>query len=141
MAIALAACGSAGADPASGIAAPAGWQASRPIADAVRAAAGDGASGAEAWAEPAMGCYGVWLALHGSVDAQQMLDSIAAERITVTGVENADGLVTATIEKAPYHGTLRVRLGETSTIVACFDNGRERAACEAGCKGLLGAVR
>lgn len=157
MLLALAACGSAGAQPeatgqTSGIAPPAGWQAMPPVAAAARTAAGASGvvvDGAEAWGEPAMGCYALWIALRGSGGGgaeeltRQILDGLAAESIMTTEVKPAtDGVLALTLERAPYRGQLRARLDEGRiAALACFANQRERAACEPGCRALLGAVK
>ena len=72
--LAFAGCGSAAADQprserSSGIRPPAAWQALPSVADAARAAAsatGVTVDGSEAWGEPAMGCYALWIALRGA---------------------------------------------------------------------------
>jgi len=152
--VACAACGSADAQPpqASGIAAPAGWQALPALAGAARqgaAAGGVTVDGAEAWGEPAMGCYAVWVAMHGSGgDAPALADQIrgglAAARIDVKDVTapGADGLMALGFAKPPYAGRLRARLGGGRIVaLACFGNGREPKACERACEGVLGALR
>jgi hypothetical protein len=151
------ACGSAGAQPEateqlSGIKAPAGWQALPPVAAAARTAMGASGvvvDGAEAWGEPAIGCYALWIALHGSGGGgaeeltQQILDGLAAESIKATDVKPASaGVLALTLERAPYRGQLRARLDEGRiAALACFANQREPAACEPGCRALLGAVK
>ncbi|HEX4418499.1 MAG TPA: hypothetical protein VH165_11395, partial [Kofleriaceae bacterium] len=99
LAVALGACGTAGADPAPpapatspaapagvGLAMPAHWKPLPPIAAALAAAAkADGVAidGADAWGDPAAGCYTVRLALHGgnastTVLADQVLEGLQA---------------------------------------------------------------
>lgn len=147
---ASAACGQAGAQPTetSGIKAPAGWQALPELATAIGAAMkGERATlaGAEAWGEPARGCYGVWLALSGDgASAQQVLAGIEAEKIELTNVvkpEGAEGLVAASFVKGRYHGRLRARVtpGRVA-MLACFANDREPGACEQSCTTLLGGL-
>lgn len=147
--VALAACGSADAQPTatSGLQAPAGWQALPAVAKAVQAAAaapGITVDGAEAWGEPAMGCYAVWIALHGDGGGadqltKEILDGLAEAKIAATQ-QGTDPLVLA-IEKAPYKGTLKAELGGGKvTALACVVTDREPAACEAACKTLLGAM-
>jgi len=160
--VTLAACGQAGAQPSatSGLSVPAGWIAIPEIAMAVTTAAkGDGVSveGAEAWGEPARGCYGVWLVLAGEgASAEQVLAGIAAQPVTTSNVvrpEGADGLVTLSFEApaaagpatAPgatmYRGRLRARIAAGKiTTLACFANDREPATCEAACSSLLGGL-
>jgi hypothetical protein len=143
--VGLAACGSAAAQPEqrSGVQAPAGWQVLPAVASAARMAAsatGVVVDGAEAWGEPAMGCYAVWLALAGSSDgdlALQIEIGLQAEKITVTDVRSGD-VAAMTVERAPFRGELRAKASEHGvSALACFANQRERAACEATCAGLL----
>jgi len=155
--LALAACGPAGAQPepaavASGIKPPAGWQALPSVAASARTAAsatGVTIDGAEAWGQPAMGCYAMWIALHGGgggPDAltEQVLAGIAAEKIEVRDVvkPSDDGVLSLAIERKPYRGRLRARLQDGRiAALACVANEREPAACETACKALLGAVQ
>jgi hypothetical protein len=145
--LALAACSSAAAQPEqrSGIQAPAGWRDLPAIASAARMAAsanGVVIDGAQAWGEPAMGCYAVWLAITGGTDgdlAEQIQTGLAAEQIAVSDVRPGDVLA-MTVERAPYRGQLRARAGDTGvSAFVCFANQRERAACEASCATLLAA--
>lgn len=85
MAVAAVACSTAGAEPAvpgpgapsappAGFAGPrpAGWKQLPAISSAVAAAVrADGVTidAVDAWGEPARGCYGVWLELHGGTGA------------------------------------------------------------------------
>lgn len=83
MAVAAVACSTAGAEPAgpgvpsappAGFAGPrpTGWKQLPAISSAVAAAArADGVTidAVDAWGEPARGCYGVWLELHGGTAA------------------------------------------------------------------------
>ena len=150
MALLLVGCSAADAQPvaSSGLTPPAGWQALPAAATAARMAAGAAGvtvDGAEAWGEPAMGCYALWIALHGSgANADQLtreiLDGLAAEKITAT-LEPGEGALAIAIEKAPYKGTVRAQLGSgTITALACVASDREPAACEATCKTMLGAM-
>jgi len=152
--LALAACHAADAQPqqASGIAAPAGWQTLAVLANAARSGAtakGVTVDGAEAWGEPAMGCYAVWMALHGSGGdapalAEQVRAGLAAASIEVKDVQapDADGLMALGFAKPPYGGRMRARLGSGKIVaLACFHNGREPKACEHACDGVLGALR
>ena len=160
MLAALSACGPAGAQPepvgastvnASGIHPPAGWQALPSVAAAARTAAGAGGvtvDGVEAWGDPAMGCYAVWLALHGAGGgpealAEQILAGLAAEKVTASEVvqPGSEPVLVATLERAPYRGKLRARLGDGRiSALACLANPREPLACAAACAPLLGAV-
>lgn len=154
--VALAACGPAGAQPesagaASGITAPAGWKSLAAVAAAARTGAtatGVTVDGAEAWGEPAMGCYAMWLALHGAGGgpdalAEQVLAGLAAEKLAVRDVvkPSGDGVLSLTVERAPYRGKLRARLEDGRiSVLACVGNQREPIACEAACTKLLGAA-
>lgn len=149
-AIALAACGQAGAQPAatSGIKPPAGWQALPELAGSVAkatAAPGVTLDGAEAWGETARGCYAVWFGLHGAgATADAVLAGLAAEKLATTNVvkpESGDGIVSLAFAKPPYTGRLRVRTaGGALTALACFANQREPKACDGPCTQLLGAL-
>ena len=141
----LAACSSAAAQPEqrSGLQAPTGWQALPAVASAARMAAsstGVNVEGAEAWGEPAMGCYAVWIAIAGGTSdelAEQIEAGLAAEQIKVTDVKPGEVLA-MTVERAPYRGQLLARAGDTGvSALVCFANQRERAACEATCTTLL----
>lgn len=159
MLVALAACGQAGAQPSatSGLTAPAGWIALPEIATAAATAAKGGGvtvDGAEAWGEPARGCYGVWLALHGEgASAEQVLAGLAGQAVTIRDVvkpETGDGVVALGFEttKAPgtsvlgsYRGRLRARIAaDKISALACFANEREPNACEGACTTLLGGL-
>jgi hypothetical protein len=167
-------CRRAGAAPdqASGLMPPAGWQALPPIAAAARAALGRGATvdGAEAWGEPAMGCYAVWLAIRaaGSAEAigQQVVAGFTAAAAGSGGSAGAkpagsaapepgsqtivkdvaaptgeEGVLTLAFERGDHRGRLRARLGGGRiTALACFANQREPLACEAACTTFLGAL-
>jgi hypothetical protein len=161
--IALASCALAGAcaqsqaapqaAATSGIVAPRGWQA----APALATAAGDAAkasavtvAGAEAWAEPARGCYALWLSLAGSAGAidaaaDELVAALAKSGVTtrevVKPVAGEHGTLALAFERAPYHGKLRAELASSGAIVAlaCAWNPREPAACEAACGALVGA--
>jgi hypothetical protein len=147
--VSLAACGQAGAQPSatSGLAAPAGWRALPELASAiVDAAKTDGVTvdGAEGWGETSRGCYGIWLALHGSgATADAVLAGLATEKLAVSDVvkPDGDGVVSATFAKPPFSGRLRARLADGKlTALACFANAREPKSCDAGCTTLLGGV-
>jgi len=165
-AAALAGCGPAGAAPdqASGLKAPAGWTAMPTVASAARTALGAGAEvgGAEAWGEPAMGCYAVWIAFRAEGDAeaigQQVIAGFTAAamgsgagsqagqatKMTVKDVAapaGAEGVLTLGFERGDHRGRLRARLGGGRVAaLACFENQREPLACEAACTAFLGAM-
>lgn len=148
MMLAFAACGSAEAQPPAGaIKPPAGWQAMpAAVAAASSAAAADGVivDGVEVWGDASLGCYALSIQLHGgsaNADAlgTQIIDGLAAENIGATQ-EPGEGFTLA-IERAPYKGRLRARLGDGRVdAIACVANQRDPAACEVACKTLLGAL-
>lgn len=168
--LAGAGCRRAGAAPdeASGIAPPAGWQAMPAIAAAAKAALGPSgsAASAEAWGEPAMGCYGVWLALPAagtaeavgaqvaagftaaagsgagsSASAPLIVKDISAPPVPAQGSAAAPGAVTLSFERGEHRGRLRARVsGGRIAALACFANQREPLACEAACTALLGRL-
>ena len=139
---------------ASGLTAPAGWHAVPELAQAAKVAAETPAtavSGAEAWAEPARGCYAVWLMLRGDAGpiqtaADQLLASLAHAQIAVSDVAKPPagdrGSLALMFAKAPYHGQLRAELAKTGEIaaLACLWNDREPKACEATCTTLVGSM-
>jgi hypothetical protein len=148
IAVLAAGCGAANAQPEqrSEIKPPAGWQALPAIASAARmtanAAGTSVVEGAEAWGEPAMGCYAIWIALAGDTGedlAEQIQASLTAEKITVTDVKPGD-TTAMTVERAPYRGRLLARGDDGKlSVLACFANDRERSACEAACTTVLSA--
>ncbi len=169
LAAAGAGCGRAGAAPdqASGLTPPAGWQALPPIAAAARAALGRGAAvdGAEAWGEPAMGCYAVWLAIRATGGAEALGQQVVAgftaaaepraqpagsaapepaEKMIVQDIAaptGEAGVLTLAFERGDHRGRLHARLGGGRiTALACFANQREPLACEAACTAFLGAL-
>jgi hypothetical protein len=159
MLLSLAACGQAGAQPSatSGLTPPAGWIAIPEIAAAAATAAKGGGvtvDGAEAWGDPARGCYGVWLALHGEgASADQLLAGLAGQPVTVRDVvkpETGDGIVSlgfdsttapGTSVRENYRGRLRARIAAGKiTALACFANEREPNACDGACTTLLGEL-
>lgn len=141
--LALSACGSAGAQPTtttvtSGVKPPAGWAVLPQVATAV------GVPGAEAWGDPARGCYAVWFRLEGKgATADAVLAGLAAEKITTSDLVTPDGegIVAATFAKGAYTGRLRARIADGSiTALACFANQREPKSCDAPCTTVLGAT-
>lgn len=147
--VAVVACRPAGAEPASRGAAerPAGWTQLAPIAAAAGAAArADGVviDAVDAWGEPALGCYAVWLALHGGTAgapalADQVLAGFAGTAISeLTRPTGSDGVLAFAFARPPYRGRLHAHLGEGRiAAVACFGSPREPAACEAACRRVL----
>jgi hypothetical protein len=164
--VALVACSAADAGPAQGrepvapapvrrdpAVHPAGWKRLPGIATAVGAAArGEGVGGpggsegvvideVDAWGEPAIGCYAVWLALHGregdaAVLARQVLDGLAGvagvsrlgarpgdarargtrpeEPIAITEIAmptGPQGELAFAFARPPYRGRVRAQLG------------------------------
>jgi hypothetical protein len=152
LALLAASCGSAGAQPdqASGLTPPASWIRLEPAETAAKLAAAAPditVTGAQAWGEPALGCYALWMSLRGGGgDAETIAGDVIAglgmARFTVTEQPVTDGLLELGLERAPYKGRLRVRVGDGQVAgVACVANQRDPAACEAGCKALLGAIK
>jgi hypothetical protein len=146
-----AACGRSEAAP-SPLQAPAGWRAAPELAKAAGDAAGSATTASEAWAEPARGCYAVWLALHGaagSIDAAADQLVAGVQKLGVTASEIAKpstgdrGELALAFVKPPYRGRIRAQLASTGdvTALACMWNEREPKACEAACTQLLGSLR
>ena len=153
--VALAACSAAAAAPGTPAAAgaadrapgaphavPARWVALPPIAAAVTAAA-PGAT-ADAWGDPAQGCYAVWLAIPGAAgDAPALADQIVAGLTGLSPTELArptgpGGELSFAFARPPYHGQVQARLGHGQiTATACFGNQREPLACNAACARVL----
>jgi len=154
-------CGRAGAAPerSSGIVPPTGWQSMASVAATARLALGPGTEveGAEAWGEPAMGCYAVWLALRASGTAEAVGKQVVAGFTGAAGAAGSgsgaklivkdvvaptgdEGVLTLAFERGDHRGRLRARLGGGRiAALACFANQREPLACEAACTKLLGA--
>ena len=151
---ALAACGRADADGAKApVQPPVGWLALPGLASgANKAAAAEGITvdGAEAWGDPAAGCYAVWLALHGSSGdapalAKQVVDGLAAAKLETSEVSvpsTDDGVLGLRFAaQGGVKGRLKARLGGGKiSALACFANPREPKACEATCTTMLGAI-
>ncbi len=150
----LAGCGSAGAQPepvsTASVTPPQGWQVLPAAATAATAAAG--APGIvvdhmQAWGEPTAGCYALWFALHGGSGgsetiAKEIVDGLAAEKFVVGDPAVADGMFELAIERAPYKGRVRARVGDGKLAgIACVANQRDPASCETPCKTMLGAVQ
>jgi len=168
-AVALVACTTAAAEPGApasrgASAPPAGWKQLPPIAAAAGAAAkADGVTidAVDAWGEPAIGCYAVWLALHGGTAgapalAEQVLDSFkgaGGAPKPAGGPQGAfslddlvkpgepEGVLAFAFTRPPYRGRVRAHLGNGRiTAIACFGNQREPAACEATCARVVQGV-
>ncbi|HEY4243477.1 MAG TPA: hypothetical protein VGM88_26875 [Kofleriaceae bacterium] len=147
-ALALAACGTASAAPvASGPSVPAGWAVLPEMASEVSRAAGTAVDAVSAFGEPSLGCYAVWISMHGkAADAPALADALVASLagVNVTDVvrpTTADGALSLSFTHAPYTGRLRAHLGAGRvTALACFANDRGPSACAAACTALLGAV-
>ncbi len=158
IAILLVACADAGAQPpvASNLKPPAGWTAQPAIVTAAKAALGKAqVDGIEAFGEPAMGCYSVWMAVRGSGRATDLAEQLVRgltepdnkapkRKIDIKDVVKPiaeAGVFALTFESAPYKGRLRARLGKGRIIaLACWSLQREPAACEQACTGILGAL-
>jgi hypothetical protein len=144
MALALAACSASEAAPPSVPIAtvPAGW-----VSLPALALAGRGAiegSTADAWGEPAMGCYATTLAFPERGPVGALLDEVKKSVSVSDAVvpSAAGGVLSFTFDKTPYKGRVRANLdGKTVTALACFWNEREPAACEAACTAMIGSMK
>ena len=161
-AIAVAACRTAGADPtpvaesvhapspasaAPRVVHPATWRVLPAVATAsAGAVAGAGITVdiADAWGDPAMGCYAVWLALRGATDAPAALADQVIAGLTglapsaIARPSAPEGTLGFAFARPPFRGQARVRLATGRiSAVACFGNDREPAACTADCTGVL----
>lgn len=156
---ALAACRASEAGSSSGLTPPAGW---RPLPE-LATAAGEAAKeaqitvdGVEAWGEPARGCYAAWFALKATPGtpghiAERLTTSMTADvpSLTVADVVQPDpkavesGVLALGFTRVPYRGRVRASIVKTGaiTLLACYWNDREPAACEAACTGLIGAIK
>jgi hypothetical protein len=157
MLAALGACGQAGADgsakaspPAGKV--PAGWKSLPALGTAAqKAAAAEGVTveGGEAWGDPAMGCYAVWLALgNASGDAgaiaRQVIDGLAAAKVETSEVSaptGDEGVLALRFGQGNLKGRMKAKLGSGKiAALACFANQREPKSCEAACTTMLGAI-
>ena len=165
MVVALAACSASDAAPGSAapppgvnppFALPAGTIATVPTgwlpepALATTAAAQLPGATAQAWGEPAMGCYAAALTFSGggapATLGKALLDDVrkvVAVREVVEPVAGAtSGVLAFAFDKTPYRGRVRANLGGGSvSALACFWNDREPAACEAACTAMIGSMR
>jgi hypothetical protein len=158
--VALMACRSSEAGPGSGLTPPAGWQPLPPLAAAATEAAKAGkltVDGAEAWGEPARGCYAAWFALRtagGAPDviADQLVNSLRVDPalfgvlikdVVTPRAGDARGVLSLAFERAQYRGKLAAVIAKEGklTALACFWNPREPRACEQACNGLLGGLK
>jgi hypothetical protein len=139
MLLALAAC-AAEAAPTPGVTPPAGWMPLPQLASAAQAQIAG--SKAQAWGEPAMGCYAATLTFAQKGAVAAMLDD-AKKAVTVHDVvepKTRAGVLAFAFDRAPYKGRVRAVLdGTTVAALACFWNEREPAACEAACTALIGS--
>lgn len=155
--LAVAACTDAGAQSAAPpavtpVAPPAGWTAQPAIAAAVQDALGKtSVDGLAAFGEPAMGCYGAWMALRARGDASELAEQIvrglsggAARTLAIRDLVKptaATGVLALGFDSPPYTGRLRARLGDGKlAALACWWSPREPIACEQACTTLLGGL-
>jgi hypothetical protein len=156
MALALVACRASEAGPGSGLTPPAGWQALPSLATAASdAAKTDGVvvDGAEAWGDPARGCFGAWLALRAGSRAPDALADMLVASVKTENVEVRDivkpaagaaaGTLSFVFDRLPYRGKLRAQLVRDGhmTVLACYWNDREPVACETACTQLIGSMK
>ncbi|HTL31739.1 MAG TPA: hypothetical protein VL326_01375 [Kofleriaceae bacterium] len=152
MLLALAGCRASEAAPGSGLTGPAGWKSLPSLATAARDAAkasGFTVDDADAWGDPARGCYSAALSLTTRLAkpaklADELMKGLKTEGIDVTGLEtpaaNAkDGVLKFMFEKAPYRGQLEANIGSNGhiTMHVCFRNQREPQMCDATCAQWL----
>jgi hypothetical protein len=146
------ACTDAGAQPpASGIKAPPGWTAQPVIAAAAKETLGKTVvDGLEAFGDPAMGCYSVWMSVRGSGGAKELAEQLVKglagdkRKVDIKDVVKPtadEGVLAFAFEAAPFKGRLRARLGKGKIVtLACWSAPREPRACEQACTLLLGAL-
>ena len=156
---ALVACRASEAAPTSGLTPPAGWKPLPELATAATDAAKHAnvtVDAAEAWGEPARGCYAAWVAIRAggglpSSIADPMIASLSAELpgLVVADIVKPDaktpvaGVLSLSFTRPPYRGKLRAPIAKTGAIavLACFWNVREPVACEAACSQLIGSMK
>lgn len=147
------ACTAAGAQPPAGaIKPPPGWTAQPTVVAAAKEALGSKTviDGLEAFGDPAMGCYSVWMAVRGAGSAkdlaEQIVKGLAGEqrRVDIKDVVKPtadEGLLALVFESAPVKGRLRARIGKGKIVtLACWSTPREPIACDRACTSLLGAL-
>lgn len=126
---------------------PAGWVPMPQLATAATGAIGG--STADAWGEPAMGCYaaivtfsakgkagGIAKALRTQVESAVKVSDVVEPAATAE-----TGVLAFAFEKAPYRGRARVSIDAGVTALACFWNDREPDACAAACTALIGGMK
>ena len=148
----LAACTDAGAQTshagaASGIKPPAGWTPQPAIVAAAKQALGKTpVDDIEAFAEPSMGCYAIWMGLRSSGGAKELGEQVlkGLDKLTVKDVVKPStdtGVLSLTFEKAPYEGRMQARLSTGSIKgLACWWSKREPIACAQACAMLIGGM-
>jgi hypothetical protein len=147
MALALAACSASDAAPPPVPAAPiatvpAGWV-SLPALELAARGVIQGST-ADAWGEPAMGCYATALTFPERGPVGALLDDVK-KSVTVSDAvvpSAAGGVLSFAFAKGEYKGRVRANLdGKTVSALACFWNEREPGACEAACTAMLGSMK
>ena len=149
----LVACADAGAQPpSSGVKPPPGWTAQPAIALAAKDALGKKTTvdGLEAFGDPAMGCYSLWMAVRGSGSAKELGEQVlrglgeAKRKLDIKDVVKPttdEGVLSLAFESAPYKGRLRARLGKGRIVaLACWSSQREPITCDQACSSYLGAL-
>lgn len=107
----------------------------------------------EAFGEPAMGCYSLWMTGRASGKAtdaaEQLVRGLMDDKKQKRKLEIKDvvkpvgeaGVLSLGFETPPYKGRLRARFGEGKLVaLACWWSQREPVACEQACTTILGAV-
>lgn len=156
IAVLLVACADAGAQPpVPSPKPPTGWTPQPAIVTAAKDALGKKATieGIEAFGEPAMGCYSVWMAVRASGKATELADQLVKgltepdkkRKIEIKDVvkptAEEEGVLALSFETPPYSGRLRARLGKGRiTALACWSAQREPVACAQACTIMLGAL-
>lgn len=128
---------------------PAGWVPMPQLATAATGVLAKANATADAWGEPAMGCYAaiVTFAAKGKAGAlakalRKQVEAAVKVSDVVEPAANAEtGVLALTFEKAPYRGRARVAIDAGVTALACFWNDREPVACEAACTALIGSMK
>jgi hypothetical protein len=157
LAATITACAPADAQPPA-IEPPPGWTPQPAIAAAAKAAAGkQTVDGVEAFGEPAMGCYMLWMSLRGTGSAKDVAEQLIASLAKPASTDpkaakpqrtlaiddvvkpTADtGVLSLAFTSPPYEGRMRVRLGGGKLVtLACFANQREPLACATACTAVL----
>lgn len=161
IALLFVACADADAQPpATKIPPPAGWKPQPAMAAAAKAALGKTTVDAiEAFGEPAIGCYSLWMAGRAEGKATDVAEQLVRG---LTEPDKADkakqpkrkleikdvvkptaetGILSLSFETPPFKGRLRARLGQGKIVaLACWSSQRESVTCEQACTTLLGAL-